>query len=119
LSHHLTPISRGRSSDWLAGLTVGGASGFLLVILPTLGAVVVLTFLVLVARARGRAAPLGGLLIALPVVWLLLIGRATLACDLCDVSDLTGWIIVAVSMLALGVALSITAARRGSPAASH
>jgi uncharacterized membrane protein YidH (DUF202 family) len=108
-------------TDWLAGLTTGAGSGFLFAIWPTLGAGIALAFVAGVALTRRRRAPVGGFLVGLPGVWLLLIGNATLACQRfnevpgqgCEYPDVTGWVIVAIGLLILGMTLTLAAVRAG------
>ena len=117
-----TTTIRSRFSDWLAGLTVGGCAGLLFGVWPTLGAVIVIAFLVGVARTKRRSPPMGGVLIGLPTVWLVLVGNANLACERfnavpgqgCVAPDLTGWFIVAAAILVAGVMLTGAAVRRPS-----
>jgi hypothetical protein len=117
-----TTTIRSRFSEWLAGLTVGGCAGLLFGVWPTLGAVIVIAFLAGVVRTKRRSPPTGGLLIGLPIAWLVLVGNANLACERfnavpgqgCIAPDLTGWIIVAVAILVAGVMLTGAAARRTS-----
>ena len=108
-----------RFSNWLAGLTVGAAGGFMLGIWPSLGAIVVAAFLGGVVRTTARAAAMGGLLIGLPSLWLALVGQATLTCQQfnsvpgqgCVAPDLRGWTLVTVCLLVVGVILTASAVR--------
>jgi hypothetical protein len=115
----MTRVDRPWFSNWLAGLTIGAACGFLFGIWPTLGGVIALAFLAGVLLTRRRTAPMGGLLVGLPVVWLLLIGNANLACQRfrevpgqgCEAPDVTGWFLVAIGLSVVGVALTLMAVR--------
>ena len=72
------------------------------------------------AVSRGRLAALGGLLVGLPTAWLAIIGQATLRCaefdaqagQGCVMSDATGWVAVAVALLAVGIVGTVAAAAR-------
>jgi hypothetical protein len=109
-----------RTSNWIAGFGLGGFVGILLGALPVLGILMVVVFLVPALRSRALLAAVGGLLVGAPAFWLILIGRAALACrefDLqpgqeCTGPDLTGWALVAGLLLAAGVALSLREAWR-------
>jgi hypothetical protein len=101
--------------DWLAGLVVGAAAGFLLAALPTLGAVLVFAFAVAALLSRTRVAALGGLLVGMPAVWLTVIGVAAARCAAfdaqpgqeCAMGDVWGWVAIAVGLLAMGLVLTM------------
>lgn len=107
-------------SAFLAGLAVGAASGLLLGVWPTLGLLIAVAFAVPAAISRGRLAALGGLLIGMPVTWLIVIGLASARCanfdaqpgQECVMGDLGPWAAVAFGLLLVGTISSLAAATR-------
>ncbi|HET9457606.1 MAG TPA: hypothetical protein VFO78_09705 [Candidatus Limnocylindrales bacterium] len=108
-----------RTSNWIAGFGLGGFVGILLGVLPVLAGLLVAIFLLPVLRSRAPLAAVGGLLVGAPGFWLILIGRAALACREFDAQlgqecvgpDLTGWAILAGILVAIGIVLSLRPAR--------
>lgn len=109
-----------RASNWIAGFGLGGIIGILGGGLPVVGLLLVAAFLVPAMRSRAPMAAVAGLLVGAPGSWLLLVGRATLACDAFDAGagqectgpDLTAWILGASILLVAGVALTAREWRR-------
>ena len=109
-----------RRRDWFAGLVVGAAAGFLFAALPTLGAVLAVAFAVPALLSRTRVAALGGLLVGLPAAWLTdhrrwPTGRCA-AFDAqpgqeCGMGDISGWVAIAVGLLAFGLVLTVRSMR--------
>ena len=108
--------------DWFAGLAVGAAAGFLLAVLPTLGAVLAVVFAVPALRSRTRVAALGGLLVGMPAVWLTIMGMAAARCAAfdgqpgqeCGMGDIWGWGAIVVGLLAIGLVLTVRSMRRAA-----
>ena len=105
--------------DWIAGLAVGAGVGFFFAELPILGAILAVAFAVPALLSRTRVAALGGLLIGIPAMWLTIMGLATARCaefdaqpgQECEMGDVTGWVAIAVGVLAIGVVLTIRTLR--------
>jgi uncharacterized membrane protein len=118
-------LSRRRAlSNWLAGVVVGVAAGFLTLIFPTLGWLIVVAFLLGVIRAAPRLPAIGGLFLGLGTTWLVLLVRSTLQCRAFDAAPnqecfepeigpflAVGAALFAIGALATGAALH--RARRG------
>lgn len=108
-----------RASNWIAGFGVGGFVGILVGGLPILGLILVVAFLVPAVRSRAPGAAIAGLLIGGPLVWIVILGRAVVACNEFDAQpgqecvgpDLTGWFVIATILLTAGVLLTRRAAR--------
>jgi hypothetical protein len=111
-----------RTSNWIAGFGLGGFVGILLGVLPVLAGLLVAIFLLPTLRSRAPLAAVGGLIISAPGFWLILIGRAALACQEFDAQpgqecvgpDLVGWSVIAGCLLLAGILLSWREARRAS-----
>lgn len=111
-------MNRRMRSGWIAGLAVGAAGGFLALELPTLGWLVVVLFAIPAAIVGPRAAAFGGLLTGFGGTWLVLLGRVAITCPPtgdeigCHSPGIEQWLAVAATILAIGVVLTIVAARR-------
>ena len=109
-----------RTSNWIAGFALGGFVALMLGILPPVGLIMIAAFLLPALRSRAPLAAAAGLLVGTPLFWLVLIGRAALACRQFDAQpgqecigpDLTGWSIVAGVLLVAGVVLTWRGAAR-------
>jgi hypothetical protein len=101
-------------SSWLAGLVIGVGGGFLVLIFPTLGLVLVGLGVVGVLRARRRRAGGSGLLIGIGATIIVLLTRAQLECEAVDAApnqgcngpDLTPFFVVSGVLVALGLVLA-------------
>jgi hypothetical protein len=108
-----------RASNWIAGFGLGGIIGILGGGIPVLAALLILAFLLPALRTRSPLAAFAGLLIGAPGFWLLLVGRATLACDAFDAQpgqecvgpNLTVWVAAASALLAAGLVLTFRISR--------
>jgi hypothetical protein len=107
------------ASNWIAGFGVGGFVGILVGGLPILGLLLVVAFLVPAMRSHAPIAAVAGLLIGGPLMWVVILGRAVLACNEFDAQpgqecigpDLTAWFVAASILLTAGVLLTWRAAR--------
>jgi hypothetical protein len=112
-----------RRTNWLAGLVVGGCAGLLLGVWPTLGFALLVAFVIPAAISRQRRAAAAGLLVGLAGTWLLLDAIANARCAAFDAApnqeciapDVTGWIVVAIGLLAVGLIGSVDLVRRRRP----
>jgi hypothetical protein len=99
----------GPSSSWVAGVVLGALSGFLLIMFPPLGAILVTVAAILVMRT-GRVLPgLGGLLVGLGGMWGLLFGRVKLSCiaeDGCTSPSIDLYIGIGFAVLLVGLVMS-------------
>ncbi len=116
------PTSRRRAlSNWLAGVVVGVATGFLTLTFPTLGWLLVLAFLLGLIRAAPRLPAVGGLFVGLGTAWLVLLVRSNLDCRAFDAAagqecaspDIGPWLAFAGGLLAIGVVATGLALIRG------
>jgi hypothetical protein len=106
-----------RFTNWLAGLVTGSSSGFLLLIVPTLGLLLIALGAIGVVRARPRVAGVSGLLVGIGAIVAVLLIRAQLACEAfnatptlgCEAPDITPYLALAGGLLAAGVVLSAVA----------
>ena len=114
------PTSSGgvrRSGDrpsWLAGLTLGAVSGFLLLEFPILGVAIFAAAAILIRRVGGMVAGTGGLLVGLGGMWLALFGRVKLTCtedatsgSSCIAPSIDTYLVISLVILAVGAAISI------------
>lgn len=103
-----------RRTSWLSGLLLGALGGFLLLEFPLFGLLLVVVSGILVSIAGQRSAGLGGLLAGVGGMWLLVLGRVKLTCSAeggCEAPTIDGYLVVAFVILAVGVAVTIAAAR--------
>lgn len=106
-----------RHRPWLSGLAVGAGAGFATLVVPTLGWLLILAFLVPALLIPGsRLSAVGGLLIGLGVVWLLLLGRMALTCSVtdpnelgCHAPDMGPWLTTGGVLLGAGMLLTALA----------
>jgi hypothetical protein len=112
---------RRTGSAVLAGFVVGAASGFVSLELPPLGWMIGVAFLIGALGSSRRVAAIAGLVSGFGVAWIAVLGLAHQACvDFnspghgCVEPDLSPWLVPAILMVLLGVALlAILALRRG------
>jgi hypothetical protein len=101
-----------RRSAWFSGLVVGVVAGFLTLELPTLGWLLVVAYAVGALVWRRLLSGVGGLLTGIGVIWVTLLGRVALTCQAtgdelgCHAPDLGPWLLVGVTMLIAGLALT-------------
>lgn len=115
-------VRAGTRQSWFTGFLLGFPGGFLLLVLPPLGLILVAVALVLVWR-YGRAAPgAGGLLVGAGVLGVVLLGRTKLAClaeiaggGVCISPTIDAYLGVAAGILGLGLVLTALAIRRARP----
>jgi hypothetical protein len=105
------PLSPSRR--WTIGLMTGFIVGVGVLVTGTLGAVIGILAILLLAIEPDREAPVGGLFIGGGLGWLAILGTAPARCgDGCVFPDLTPWIVASVVMIGLGLALTGLAVRR-------
>ena len=108
--------------NWLAGLVIGVCSGFLVLIFPTLGVLLIGVGLIGILRARPRVAGASGLLVGIGAIILALLAQAQLACQAfdaapnqgCEAPDLTAYVVLAGGLSVAGLLGSVVAVRRRS-----
>lgn len=100
-----------RTSNWVAGFGLGGFAGIIFPALPVFGALMVVAFLVPALRSRAPVAAIAGLLVGGPLLSVVFIGQAVLACSEFDAQtgqgcvgpDLTVWFVAAGFLLIAGI----------------
>jgi hypothetical protein len=98
-------------SNWIAGLVVGVGAGVLALVLPVLGWVIALAFLVGLIRARPRIPAVGGLFLGVGTTWLALLLRSHFECQgfnttpgqACMEPDIGPFLAVGAALLAVGM----------------
>ena len=98
----------------LVGLLLGG---FLLLEFPLFGFLLVVVGAILVSIAGQRSAGIAGLLAGVGGLWVLVLGRVKLTCTAaggCEAPTIDGYLAVAFVILAMGVVVTIAAARSRS-----
>lgn len=106
--------------NWLAGLVMGVSGGFLVLIFPTLGVLLIGLGVIGILRARQREAGASGLLIGIGAIILTLLVRAQMECQAfdavpnqgCEAPDITPYVVLAGGLLVAGVLVSVVALRR-------
>ena len=110
----------GRPSDWLAGLVLGFASGFGILVAGFIGIVVLAAALLLIAWKGPRSLALTGLVSGIGLVWTALFARVWLTCDVlpqppgtdCESGETTLWVVAAIGMFVAGLVGSAFALQR-------
>ena len=100
---------------WLSGLILGALAGFALFVFPPIGIVVVVVAGALMRWAGRALLGVGGLLAGIGGMWVAVFGRVKLSCAAeagCEAQSIDAVLVVAVAMLATGVAVLIVAERR-------
>ena len=103
----------------LAGWTVRASTGLMLVYTPGAGAVLLVAFAIPAAIGRSLAA-IAGLFLGAGGVILMIIALANANCarlyggsdEGCTPPDLTGWLVAAGAMVAIGLALALATVTR-------
>ena len=116
-----TTILRHRG-NWIAGVVVGVAAGVVSLIVPTLGWLLAVAFLVGVIRAAPRLPAIAGLFFGFGAAWLVILVRSSLECQAFDAApgkecgepDIGSWLAIAGILLAVGVLLTVVAWARAS-----
>lgn len=106
-----------RRTSWLSGLLLGALGGFLLLEFPLFGLLLVVVGAILVSIAGQRSAGVGGLLAGVGALWVLVLGRVKLSCTAeagCEAPTIDGYLVVGFVILAMGIAVTIAAARSRS-----
>ncbi|MEO5884185.1 MAG: hypothetical protein ABIQ58_01540, partial [Candidatus Limnocylindrales bacterium] len=103
---------QGRARRWMAGLLVGSVFGVgTLIGGPLLGGLGIVALLLVAAEPR-REAPVGGALTGLGGSLFALFASARARCGAgCEMPDMTPWLLFSGAALAIGVVLTIRAAR--------
>ncbi len=112
-----------KRGNWLAGLIVGACAGILFGVWPTLAFLILVAFLIPVAISPQRRSAAPGLFVGMASTWLGLVVAANAGCAAFDAApnqecvapDLTGWLVIATGLLAVGVAGSIAMLWRRRP----
>lgn len=110
-------------SNWIAGLAVGVGAGVLSSVLPILGWVIAVAFLVGLIRATPRIPAVGGLFLGIGTTWLALLLRSHVECQAfnsapgqaCGEPDIGPFLAVGAVLLAVGMvatAATLVGARR-------
>jgi hypothetical protein len=98
-----------RRRDWFAGVVVGAWTGFSLVYVAIVGAVLFVGFVVGAAIGRSMVA-IGGQFIGAGAVILLMLALANANCDSgCTPPDLTGWLVAGSAMATVGSLITVVA----------
>jgi hypothetical protein len=101
------------SSAWLSGLVVGVGAGFLALEVPAVGWLIAVVFVLGALLSRRRIAAIGGELTALGGTWVLLFRIAADTCrEGCEAPDVSGWLVAAWVLAAIGAFLTVVAADR-------
>jgi Ca2+/Na+ antiporter len=117
----LPPRRLSASRRWAIGLMTGLIVGVGVLTTGTLGALLGILAIILLATEPGREAPVGGLFLGGGIGWLVLLGTASARCgEGCVFPDLAPWIVVSVAMIGLGLVLTGLAflRRRRDPTAA-
>ena len=99
--------SRPDGYRWFVGLVIGASTGVLALLGGPIGILFVAAAWIMLSIEVPRAAPAGGLCTGASLAWLLLLLRASAACDAgCRSPDLEAWYLATVVMLGFGIALT-------------
>lgn len=106
--------------QWLAGLVMGVSGGFVVLIFPTLGVLLVGLSVIGILRARQRGAGASGFLLGIGTILFVLLLRAQMACQAfdaapnqgCEAPDITPYVVVAGVLLVAGALGSVVALGR-------
>jgi hypothetical protein len=98
-------------SNWIAGLVVGVGAGVLSLVLPILGWVIAVAFLVSLIRATPRLPAVGGLFLGLGTTWLALLLRSHGECQAfnaapgqaCIEPDIGPFLAIGAGLLSIGM----------------
>jgi hypothetical protein len=107
-------------SAWLIGFFLGAIAGFALLEFGFVGLVWGLACLGVIAWKGPRLPASAGVLAGIGAVWTILFARVMVQCSIenatpgsgCEAGDIGEWVVAAGSLLLLGIAGTILAARR-------
>jgi hypothetical protein len=92
---------------WFVGLVIGASTGVLALMGGLFGILFAAAAWIMLSIEAPRAAPVGGLCTGTSAAWLLLLLRASAACDAgCRSPDLGAWYLATVALLGFGIALT-------------
>ena len=109
---HRAPSAR---TAWLAGALLGAFAGFLVLEGGIMGVALLLAATILIHRTGAGLFGLGGMLTGFGGLWGALLGRVKIACSpatSCAAPTIDWWLLIAATVLALGLGVTIVAARR-------
>ena len=106
--------------NWLAGLVMGVCGGFLVLLFPIMGVLLIGLGVIGILRARPRLAGASGLLLGIGAIILTLLAQAQIACEAfdaapnqgCEAPDITSYVVLAGGLTVAGVLGSVVALRR-------
>ena len=106
--------------NWLAGLVMGVGGGFLVLIFPAVGVLLLGLGAIGVLRARPRMTGTSGLLVGTGAMMLAVLIQAQMACQAfdaapdqgCEAPDVTSYVVAAGGLLVAGLLGSVVAVRR-------
>ena len=109
-----------RAGAWLAGLVLGAVSGLALLVAGTMGAIILVAALLLIATNGPRLLAGAGLVSGLGLILTVLFMRVALTCggpldpgtSTCIAGDLGAWIAAGAAIFAIGLVSSAFALRR-------
>ena len=106
--------------DWLAGLVVGVAIGFLFWLFPLAAVFLLLAFAAVAAWQHRLVAGLSGAFCGIGGTWLVVLARSVIAGAQFDAApnqecvrpDLRAWFIAGLAMIVVGTSLALVGQRR-------